>query len=112
MKELKNDDKVIINGRKGIVGTVRGMATSFKGVSAKYNTDPEEDFKKAKENGHETYWINQEPGMLCGDPGYAEERRKRWENAILLEDGEKVIIEGEVLTVKYKGNFFDMVSFV
>jgi hypothetical protein len=108
MKELKHNDKVILNGRKGIVGTVRGFAQEYTGVSAKYNTDPEEAYKKALTKKEELFWINQEVTVICGDPGYYEQQKAAWLNAIPLTDKEVVTIEGEILSVHYKGNYSDM----
>ena len=114
MKTLKHNDKVTINGRKGYVGTVRGMATEYPvgSINEKYNTNPDEDEARAIENGHELYWINQECSMLCGDAGYYEAYKAKWANAINLTDGEQVQVEGDVVTVKYKGNYSDMVCFI
>jgi hypothetical protein len=109
---LKHDDRVIINGRKGHVGTVRGMAIQYTGVSSKYNTNPEEDVKISLAKGFEIYWINQEATCLCGDKGYYEIERAKWENAIRLEDGQSVMIEGDLRKVHYKGNYSDMASFI
>jgi len=112
MIELKHNDKIILNGKKGYIGTVRGMATQFTGISAKYNTNPDEDVKRELSRGHEIYWIGQEPACLCGDKGYYEAEQLKWSQAIKLEDGQQVLIEGDIKTVHYKGNYSDMASFI
>ncbi len=114
MRTLKHDDMVILNGRKGTVGTVRGMATKYPvgSVNEKSNTDPEADVARARGFGHAIYWINQEAGMLCSDKGYYERQRAIWADAVEVFDGEVVMIEGDVRTIKYKGNYSDMGAFI
>ena len=109
---LKHDDLIIINGRRGYVGTVRGMAQQYTGVSAKYNTNPEEAVKNALARKQEIYWIGQESACLCGDKGYYEAELLKWSTAINLVNGQQVLIEGDIKTVHYKGNYSDMASFV
>lgn len=112
--ELKNDDLVILNGRKGIVGTVRGFAHQYpdNSINAKYNRDPEIEYQNAKSNNQELFWINQEAAMLCGDKGYYEAYKAKWSNAITLNDNQIVKIENELLRVHYKGNYSDMATFI
>lgn len=104
MKKLQYNDKVIVNGKKGTVFTVRGFAK-------KYNDDPEKTYERAINNNHNVFGINQEATVLSGDPNYYENEKKKWENAIHLEDGEIVEIEGEKLQMRYKGNYSDMCDF-
>ena len=110
--ELKHGDLVILNGKKGYIGTVRGFAQQYTGVSAKYNTDPEIAYQKALSRKEELYWIGQEAAMLCGDKGYYESYKAKWNKAINLVEGQIVKIEGQLLKVYYKGNYSDMGSFV
>lgn len=101
MLRLHDRDLVTLNGRKGWVGTVAGGACR----------DAEDPFKavaRAKKFGHDLYWINQEAAMLCGDPGYYEEEKKRWARAIALNEGQLVQVEGKVLRVHYIGNYSNM----
>ena len=101
---LKHGDRVIINGRKGIVGTVGGYA-------AEYNEDPFKAIAREKERGHLLYWVNQEATVLSGDPGYYERYKTEWADAIELHDGQQVWMDGQLLTAKYLGNYSDMVHF-
>lgn len=105
MKKLKHNDKVILEGKRGRVFTVRGCAK-------RYNGDAEAAYNRAIRNGHYLYYINKEPSLLCGDSLYAEKEKKKWEKAIQLDDGELVEIEDEILKVRYKGNYIDMGEFV
>lgn len=104
MINLKHNDKVVINGKKGIVGTVGGYA-----VENGY--EPFESIELAKERQHLLWWVNQEPTVLCNDKGYYERERGKWQNAIQIEDGQLVWLDGDVLIVKYMGDYSDMVHF-
>jgi len=84
MIKLKHNDKVILEGKRGRVFTIRGYV----------------------------YCINQEPSILCGDPEFWGRINKEWAEAIQLNDGELVEIEDEILKVRYKGNYVDMGEFV
>jgi hypothetical protein len=112
--ELHHNDLIILNGRKGYVGTVRGYAKPYpeNSINAKYNRDPEIEFQKAITRKEDLYWINQEAGMLCGDKGYYESYKAKWANAINLVDGQIVKIESDLLKVHYKGNYSDMANFI
>lgn len=105
MKELEHGQKITINGRRGIVGTVQGDAK-------RYNEDPDVAKNRAIKNGHDLTWVNQEPAMLTSNIEYNKERNRSWENVVTIEHGEKVLIEGEELFVKFNGNYSDMVDFV
>lgn len=103
--ELGHNSLVIINGRKGTVGTVKGYARE-------YREDDKAAREKAMEKHEKLAWVNQEPGMLCGDPGYYEEERKKWKDAIQIEDGDVVMIEGEKWVTHWIGNYATMVEFL
>lgn len=104
MKSLKHNDLVLFHGKYGTIFTVRGYAL-------KYNEDPNEAEEKAIVHGHELHTIIQEPAMLCGDPGYYEEKQARWATAIPIDDHEVVELEGKTFEVTYKGNYSNMATF-
>jgi hypothetical protein len=105
---LKHGDLVILNGRKGEVGTIGGYAVE-------YQEKPAAAIERAQgqppNKGCLNGWINQEAGCICGDPGYYEQERAKWAKAITLESGQYVWLDGKLLTVKYKGNYSDMATF-
>jgi len=104
MIKLKHNDKVILEGKRGRVFTVRGYAES-------YNEDPETAYNRAIRKGHNLYCINQESSILCGDPEFWGRINSEWGEAIQLNDGELVEIEDKILKVRYKGNYSDMGAF-
>jgi hypothetical protein len=104
VKMLKHNDKVILNGKRGSVGTVTGY-------SLQYNRDPIPAMERALKNKHELFWINQEAACICSSPGYYDRQEKIWSNAVELNDGDTVFLDGKLLTVKYKGDYSDMASF-
>jgi hypothetical protein len=108
---LNHGDKVILNSRKGMVGTVRGYALEYK-------EDPDEAVKnelrkQATVRGYrfDMCWINQMATCLYGDRSEYDRQKKIWSTAINLTDGQEVLIEGQVLKVHYKGNYSDMADF-
>jgi len=103
--KLNHNDKIIINGKRGRVFTVSGYAKQ-------YNENPMEAVYMAIKNGHILYCINQEPTMLTDDKEYNKKRNKEWENAVVIEDGDIVNLEGDLFVVDYKGNYADMVHFI
>lgn len=109
---LKHNDKVILRGKRGTVGTVGGYA-------AQYNEDPVAAIAHTKRmmvempyHGHCLYWINQEAACICSYPGHYERENAKWANAIVLEDGDTVWLENELLTVKYNGDYSNMGKFI
>jgi len=94
MQMLKDSERVILNGRKGYVGSVAGFA-------AKEWLNPVSEVAQAKKRGESLYWINQHARMLSGDP-------RIWKDAVLLTDGQIVFMDGVLLRVGYTGNYADM----
>jgi len=101
---LKNGDHVMLHGKKGTVGTAGGYA-------AEDNEDPIDSVRHAIGHGHPVYWILQEAAVLSSDPGYFEREQKKWADAIFLEEGQRVWLEGRSFRVYYKGNYSDMGTF-
>lgn len=104
MEKLEYGQKVKINGKKGTVFTVRGYAK-------RYNEDPEVAYNRAIENGHTLFGVLQEASILSGDPSFYDREKEKWKDAIIINNGEIVNIEGETLKVIYKGDYSDMVHF-
>jgi hypothetical protein len=92
------------------VGTIHGYAVQN-------GECPEVAMERAKKFGHEIAWANQAPAVLTSDyAGKAEdlaaERAKR-DAAVVIEDGEQVLIEGVVYKVRVMGErFSDPVHFI
>ncbi|WP_419655483.1 uncharacterized protein Dvar_45670 [Desulfosarcina variabilis str. Montpellier] len=105
MKELKHNDKIIINGRKGTVGTVAGYAKQ-------HGDDPGPEIERAKANGHPMCWANQEPTIICNDPGFYERREKEWANPIELKNSRLVKIEDAIYRIRFMGDYSDFVHFI
>jgi hypothetical protein len=104
MKKLNHNDLIIVNGRKGTVGTAAGYALQ-------YNENATEAVERALAAGHDIFWANQEPAVLSGDPGYYEAQAKKWAQAVTLENGEVVSIEGIEARVRFMGDYSDFVHF-
>lgn len=83
------------------VGTARGYA-------AEYNRNQDEAHQRALTNGHSTAWTNQEAACLTADyPGKAEAHAaylKDIAEAVELQNGQQVEIEGEIFTVRLVGS--------
>lgn len=90
--------------RKGIVGTAGGYAVE-------YNEDPLASIAQTTERKQLLWWVNQEAACLSGDPGYYEREKAKWVDAIMLEDGQLVWLDGHILEVKYMGDYSDMIHF-
>lgn len=103
--ELKHNDLIILNGRKGSVGTVLGC-------SIEWHDDIIASIKRSLDRKEDMYWINQEATCICADKGYYEAQEEKWSKAINLVDGQIVKIEGATLKVHYKGNYSDMANFI
>lgn len=108
---LNHGDKVIINGKIGILSTLRGLAKER-------GEDEETVIKRYIEDANkyhytfEPYWVNLAPFYIYGDEGYFEYKRKLRKDAIQLTEGQEVNIEGGLVKVHYKGNYSDIVSFI
>jgi hypothetical protein len=105
MKILKHGELILVNGRRGHVGTVRGYA-------AQYDENPQAAYDRAVKNGHEIFFTSQEPTILDGSKKMAEARQRYWKTATPLQDGETVFIEDTVVKVKFMGDYSDFVHFV
>jgi hypothetical protein len=103
MIALKDGDHVYAEGWQypyhfdtAVVGTVEGSAK-------KWGENPDEYVKRSLERGHEVAWTMFGGVALYGDKDYAEKERKERElnraNAIILKEGDEVIIEGRQYTV-------------
>tara|TARA_Y100000310_G_scaffold7229_1_gene7939 strand:+ start:206 stop:547 length:342 start_codon:yes stop_codon:yes gene_type:complete len=101
---LEHNTRVTIYGHRGIVGTVAGYALQ-------YNENPITARQKAQERGHELWWVNKKADTLYGDRESFNHQEREWADAITIQNGQAVEIEGHSLIVKYKGNYSDMVSF-
>lgn len=104
MKELKYNDKVILEGHRGRVFTTAGYAKL-------YGENPYEALKRAFVNNHDIFCISKEPTILSNDVEFMKSNNRKWQNAIELENGEVVEIEGNKLRVRFRGNYSDMASF-
>jgi hypothetical protein len=108
MKTLKHNQEIRVSGfskyaNKITVGTARGYASE-------YGEDPEDSHRRATANGHSTAWTNQKSSVLTADyPGKDEALNavaKATAEAIKIEDGETVLIEGSTYVVKVAGERF------
>jgi len=94
--------------------TVHSIEAFFANMSG---FDVAEEYDKAKAKGEATAWTNQSGSCLTSDyAGKAADhaaKMARYGASILIEDGEEVIIEGRLYTVKYMGiNYSDPVHFI
>ena len=106
MIELKHNQIVRGQGfsrytRKITVGTARGYAS-------KYNECPEEFHRSCLERGHNTAYTTQAASIITANyPGKAEAHEREMKeiaDAIELQDGQIVIIEGEQFKVRLAGD--------
>jgi hypothetical protein len=99
------------------IGTIEGYA---KERGADVQKALEQNEKNAKANPWTKYdlaWASQSGTCLTADyPGKAEEMAKKaqaYKDAVMLENGEQVTIEGRDYTVKYTGpHFSDPIHFI
>ena len=106
IKTLKHGDgvKVIVKGmmRYCTVGTIAGYATER-------GDNVEEAIARAVKNGHSTDpWINQDCGVTTNDRAYNSRRVTEMMARPEVKDGEVVLIDGAIGTIKIRGNFSDL----
>jgi len=108
---LKHGDKVVINGRKGIVGTIGGYAAEYQ--ENPYELIAHENKLLAAEPYRRNVpaWVTQECTCICADRGYYEQQRAEWAAAIQIKDGELAWLEGKLWEMKYAGDYSNMASF-
>jgi len=126
MKFLKHNENVILNGKKGSVATIKGFfAADYTNKFTRGDKTPSEvaaeikakieqsiEIDKSVPRKTEVAWINQCSACICSDKSYYEREALKWANAQELTDGELVMLDGEFYTVKYKGNYSDMATFI
>jgi hypothetical protein len=92
------------------VGTARGYA-------AQYQEDPEAAHTRALGNGHDTAWTNQAASVMTSDykgkQAELDAAAKATTEAVEIENGQLVEIEGETFLVKVFGErYSDPVHFI
>ncbi len=98
---LTHGQPIILNGKKGSVGSAAGFA--FLNGSHVGAT-----LRRCEQMGHEKFWINQAATCICSDPSYYEREDAKYANAPELSDGDEVLIDGVVCVVEYRGDYSDM----
>ena len=120
MKVLTNDSKIKMIFKKrnreifAHVGSIFAEYAKSVKVAKEYNWEVkpldeyiEEDLK----NGGSKFWTCQRSCCICGDPGYYEREEAKWKDAIFLEEGEEVMIDGHICTAKVLGDYSDPIKF-
>lgn len=97
--------------------TQRIIVCTARGYAADHGDDVEETYNRAIANGHETAATYQEAGVLEADyPGKAEKHAAKLAeiaNAVELHEGQTVMIEDELFTVRLLGDrYSDPIKFV
>ena len=90
---------------------------SVEGYAKEYNDNVTEAVERAMGFGHDLAWTNKHGAMITSDYEGKEQRlnekAEKYSNSIIIEDGQKVIIEGREYTTKYIGiNFADPIHFI
>ena len=101
---LQHGDVVVLEGRKGYVGSVEGMA--FADGENVY-----EAVQRSKKFGHELFWLNKAATVICSDKGHYEREDAKYAEAPKLQTGDVVMLDGTVLEVRFIGEYSDMGRF-
>ncbi len=111
--------KVIFRGRiiEAWIGSIYASYKEGLVTAKKYGWEPisnsiEEYIERDRLNGGSKFWTVQRPCVISGDVDHYEHVRAEWAGAVMLEDGEEVMIDNEVVTVKVIGDYSDPIHFV
>lgn len=106
MKTLNHKDKFIIDGIKCRLFTLAGYAAEDgKTVKEFFEEYPEQLKEDNRPSGIST------GSALCSNAGYYEAEKAKWADAVTLENGEHVVIEGEEYITVFKGRYSNAVVF-
>ena len=98
------------------VGSAEGYAREYREDEAAAVARCLENQKARPYDGHKLAWTNKHACCLTADyAGKANDMlaaRMAFADAVVLEDGETVQIEGRTYTVKYLGDYADPIHFI
>jgi hypothetical protein len=112
---LAHNQEIRIKGFTSLAQSIK--VGTCRGYAAQYNEDGEVSHARALTNGHDTAWTNQAAACLTADyPGKHEAlaaAAKATAEAVEIEHGQTVEIEGELFRVKVLGQrYSDPVKFI
>lgn len=106
MNCLTHNTKFIINGIKCTLCTLAGFAAE-DGLTVEQFY---EQYPKQRENDSRPTGIHTGT-CISSDPGYYEREAAIWFDALKIEDGEIVLVDGVMHKTQFKGRYSDAVVF-